>query len=93
MRPASSAALAASRAARGAGAEGWPTSIWTTLSPSPFFRRGGAQHIHGKERRDALHAARDRRASGSRAGLLSCDGSYPLAGRSLKNFEFDPTKA
>src|SRR4051812_22342401 len=33
MRPRSRAALAASRAARGAGAEGWPTSMWMTLSP------------------------------------------------------------
>src|ERR671913_927626 len=33
MRPRSKAVLAASRAALGAGAEGWPTSMWTTLSP------------------------------------------------------------
>src|ERR687897_1259717 len=33
MRPRSRAAFAASRAARGAGADGWPTSMWITLSP------------------------------------------------------------
>jgi hypothetical protein len=39
--------------------------------PSPFFRRGRRQYVHGQERRDSLRAAREgrgRRGGGSHRG-------------------------
>ena len=52
--------------------------------PPPFFRRGGAQDVHGEKRRDALDAAGDGGRLGIVAAVRLIAGSYPVAAGSLK---------
>ncbi len=73
-----SAACAAAIAVRGAGAAGWPTSMWTTRPPVRLDARRRRHHVHDHERRHiAARGGRQQRVSPYRA---SCRRLRP-AGR------------